>query len=143
MSWNILRGYFRDAVQTVHPNWSEWRDAYNYENIPAASIDSKFHLEIGPLASEGRNDQSFGDFAEVTLRIHKKTGKDNVDAFDSLLDTAYNIRKECASLNRLASSANIINVVMDNMVTEFIESNDNTLRFTLSFSVAMKFRDIY
>lgn len=135
MSFSQSRGYFRSIANSM--SLKEWRDGFNFDNIPANILDKSYHIESGSIVGVklNQNDQEMN--AQVNVRIFQKGFRDPASAIDSVMQLSETFIKEClVPSNRLTQSYGVKNVVFENMLIEQIAaSNDNAVISNLQFRV--------
>jgi hypothetical protein len=132
---NATRIYFRHRANSI--GLKEWKDGFNFDNIPANILDKSYHIESGPVVGIklNMNDQELN--AQVNVRVFQKGFRDPASAIDSCLQLSENFIKECVvPKNRLTGSNGIKNVVFENLSIEQIAAtNDNAVIANMQFRV--------
>ena len=128
---SLVRTYFRDRLEFL--GFEEWRDGFNFENIPSTLLDKSFHIESGDVAPTASNHQVHEFSSPIIIRVFLKGFLDPVEAIDSAFDSADDIMAEVLlPANRLG--VNIKDVVPTNIsVKPLSDQNDNSVLLELSF----------
>ena len=144
MSLSQIRSYFNTQVLATKPNFKEWLDAFNVENIPRTVIDRTYHIDIG-IDSSTQGDVSIEEDVTVIVSIFKQAFNTPVEARDSLLDVAHCLRLALikplnVEVYKVANSGDIDAVTSASIVpSEIEESNDNIVKVELTFNVRLFF----
>lgn len=135
MSLSQTRTYFRQRANSL--GLKEWKDGFNFDNIPSSILDKSYHIESGPMVGVklNMNDQEIN--AQVNVRLFQKGFRDPASAIDSIEQLSETFIKECVvPKNRLAGRDGLINVVFENLSIEQISaSNDNAVISNIQFRV--------
>lgn len=135
MSFSQSRSYFRQRANSL--SLKEWKDGFNFDNIPSTVLDKSYHIETGPIVGVKLNQNDQEANAQVNVRIFQKGFRDPASAIDSVMQLSETFIKEClVPSNRLTQSLGVKNVVFENMLIEQIAaSNDNAVIANLQFRV--------
>lgn len=140
MSLSQVRTYLKDRVAEVLPDWKEWSDGFNSENIPASLYGKTFQINYGDLSSESLNATAITDNFPVTLALFFKGARDPKSTIDSAMDRAHLIRRAAVNPSNAMTGINIKNVVCTGISAGPIHSsNDNAVMVTLSFNFYLMF----
>jgi hypothetical protein len=135
MSLRAAREYMRERGEAI--GLREWKDALNFQNIPANLVDRAFHIESGTAVGIKLNqsDQEL-NFAQ-TVRIFVKGFRNPSAGIDSAIALAEDYIKECVTApNRLTQTTGIKNVVFENANFDADSaSNDNLIVASLTFRI--------
>lgn len=135
MSFSLTRSYFRTRANAI--GMKEWKDGFNFDNIPSTILDKSYHIETGSIVGLKLNQNDQETNAQVNVRILQKGFRDPASAIDSVMELSETFIKEClVPKNRLTQSSGIKNVVFENMSIEQIAaSNDNAVISNIQFRV--------
>jgi hypothetical protein len=113
--------------------YEEWRDGFNFENIPSTLLDKSFHIESGDVVPTTSNHQLHEFSSPIVIRVYLKGFLDPVEAIDNAYDTADDILAEILlPSNRLGT--NVKDIVPTNIsVKPLNDQNDNSVLLELSF----------
>ena len=132
MSLSNVRPYFRTILDNL--NYSEWKDGFNFENIPQSILDRSYHL--GPPSITGiKNNQLDQELnASITIKIHIKGYLDPALAIDTAVQEGEEVIKESVlSTNRIGIP--IKNVIFESMEIEPLNQNDdNSVTISMDFT---------
>lgn len=134
MSFTDLRPYFQKRMKTVDPDFKEWADAFNIENIPSTILDKSWHIEFGPFSYIGTAHTCLHFSCPVRIQVFFKGYRDPQKGVDYGLKNAHAIVKEvCNPLYRLnqAKIKNVLPNLID--IRELAQGNDNCAVLELTF----------
>jgi len=135
MSITACRSYLRERAEVV--GLREWKDGFNFSNIPSNIIDRSFHIESGQVVGIKLNQHEQDlNFAQ-TIRIFVKGFRDPATGIDSAISIAEDYIKECVTAtNRVGQTNGIKNVVFENASFDADDaSNDNLIVASLTFRI--------
>lgn len=133
MSMTAVRSYHRSRAQAL--GLVEWKDGFNFSNIPANIINKSFHLEMGVATARKLNQTDQELEYPVTVRVFIKGYRDPASGIDSAIQYAEDlIKQEVTSVNRLTQTTGIKNVVFETLsIDPIAESNDNLVVASIVF----------
>lgn len=135
MSLTASRSYLRARAEAI--GLKEWKDGFNFSNIPSNLIDKSFHIETNQAVGIKLNhhEQDF-NFSQ-TIRIFTKGFRNPAQAIDSSIAIAEDYIKECVtSKNRVTQTSGIKNVVFENANFDAQDvNNDNLVVASLTFRI--------
>lgn len=132
MSFSLVRPYFRTNLRAL--GFTEWTDAFNFENIPSTRLEKAFHIENPSGSRRDVYDPTSQDIElDVTIRTFRKGFKDPAQAVDSAIaDLEAILTRVLASDRRLGTG--IKNVVYNNhTITPLADTNDNVAVLEINF----------
>jgi hypothetical protein len=135
MSLKASRGYLRERGEAL--GLREWKDVFNFENIPANIVDRAFHIEsnqaVGVKLNQADQELNFSH----TVRIFVKGFRNPASGIDLAISLADDFIKECVSApNRLTQTSGIKNVIFENASFDADSaSNDNLIVASLTFRI--------
>lgn len=135
MSLTAARSYLRARAEAI--NLREWKDGFNFSNIPANLINKSFHIETGPAIGIKLNQSDQEINFSQTVRIFTKGYRDPASGIDSAISVAEDYIKECVkATNRVTQTTGIKNVVFENVSFDANSaSNDNLIVASLTFRI--------
>lgn len=134
MSFAAVRPYIRARANAC--KLKEWKDGFNWQNIPRTIVDGSYHMEMGVASGLKQNQTDLEVWYPVTVRIFTKGLKVPAEGIDKseALATAF-VEEALRAKVRLTQPA-IKNVVFDTLNVEpFDESNDNLVVATVILRV--------
>lgn len=146
MSYSKIRPYFKQAIESVNPSFTEWKDALVFDdvqNVPGSILDRSYHIEIGTIGSTLDAGGFTTKGTTVIVTIFKKGFNSPQDALDELLDVADCIDAEVtrATNVEIYKAANNISFEKIDLLTitpsEIDTSNDNVVQCKLEFNVTI------
>jgi hypothetical protein len=122
-------------MSAVDPDFKEWEDGFNVENIPSTILDKSWHFVFNPSNYIGSAHTCLNFTAPVMLRVFLKGYRNPKEAIDTALLFADAIIKECTKpINRL-NQPKIKNVLPGIVsVQELGSTNDNSVILELQFN---------
>lgn len=130
------RSYFKDRITECFPDYDQWADFFNVDNIPSQNIDCRYHIELGSTSTE-KNDQAIFESMSVTIRFFKKSFSDSIlEDFDELYDCVHAFKLNAQDPSKHSGNSQIFNVEGDSITPQPLDaSNDNLLQLDISFTV--------
>jgi hypothetical protein len=137
MSFTAVRSYFRTRLDGLGEDLSEWRDGFNFENIPDTVLDRAYHIESGPYTGNQQNQSIIDASAAVTVRVFLKGYLDPAEAIDNGIDLGQTII--CDIVNPINANGSLVkNVDFSSMAIEpYDQSNDNDAILIIEFSIRL------
>lgn len=135
MSVTAARAYFRARGAAI--NLKEWKDGFNFENIPTSIINKSFHITQGVATGVKLNQNDQEMIFPVTVEIFTKGYKDVASAIDSSIELSEDLIIECLTpTTRLTQSTGIKNIIFESVSYEPLSnSNDNSVIAKVTFRV--------
>lgn len=131
MSLTLVRGYFTNQCKAV--GLTEWKDAFNNQNIPSTVIHKSFHIRSGEITGVkpvNNRDQELN--CPVTITFFLKGFQNVVDAEQAGLALAEKLTVGILK-NRLGTC--VKNVILNSIVPEaFNDTNDNLVVVTMGLT---------
>lgn len=136
MSFVDLRTYFESAMGQVDPDFREWEDAFNIENIPSSILDKSWHIQFGPFSYNAGGAHTCLSFScPVVLNVFFKGYRNPKEAIDTALVFADAIVRECTKPVLRLNQPRIKNVLPSlGSVRELATTNDNAAVLELQFT---------
>lgn len=132
MSLTAVRSYFRTRLDAL--SFKEWKDGFNYENIPSNILDKSYHIMSGSVSGLSNNQTAQEVEQSVTIRVFFKGYRDPATGIDNAVTDAETIIKSCVKAsNRLTGL--LKNVKFNSMgISEIAISNDNAIMIEIEFT---------
>lgn len=133
MSITAIKPYFRERLESL--DYREWRDGFNFENIPSNLLDKSFHVYIPLGNGVSLNQQARELTANVELRLFFKGYRDISEGIDRAIEGIEDVIVEVEkSENRLAQTFK--NVLLQGFfINPLNVSNDNSILVEMQFTV--------
>lgn len=133
MSWTYIRPYFRTHLDALELR--EWKDGFNFENIPSDIFDGAYHIEFGDFSGESQDQVDLMTLVRVTCRIFKKGYADPQAGIDEMIALLQEFI-ETATLpeNKLNETFKGL-LFVSALVRAYDETNDNKIVGEVSFDV--------
>lgn len=133
MSWQSIRPYFRERLDSL--DLTEWRDGFNFENIPADILDNAYHVEFGEFTGTSLNQNDLESLVRVTIRVFRQGYSDPLGGIDDSIALQEEIVRECLKpTNRLTQAFKNV-IFVTSQVRALDESNDNAMVTEVVFDV--------
>lgn len=127
-----VRSYFRTHMDAL--NFREWKDGFNFENVPSTLLDKSYHIETPGGSRRDLYDMQSQDVeVDVVVRVFRKGYRNPADAIDAIMVNFDSITERVlASSRRLG--ANIKNIAYTgHTVAPLADSNDNSAVLEINF----------
>lgn len=133
MSLAHVRPYF--IARGVELKWSQWKDAFNFQNIPATLMHNSFHIQMGSTQGVKQDQMDVVTTVPVTVRHFCKAFQNLQHGLDLSAAAADSyIQKALKASNRL-TGVGIKNVSLNNIQwVPYDQSNDNVIVTQMDFS---------
>lgn len=138
-NYSQVRTFFNQIIKDSGP-FREWKDAFNFENIPNNIIDRSYHLEIESIQSQAQNDATSDENMSVTLRVFFKGLREVQPQLDKAFDECFVIKTNLIRRPNFIGQANIKSVIFNSLAPSFPTSNDNLILMTFNFTVRLFYR---
>lgn len=132
MSMTAVIPYFRTHMNAL--GFREWRDSFNFDNIPKNIINKSYHIEISSVSGIVLNQHVQEAVASITVRLFLKGYKDTTTRRETGISYCEDILKRmCDPDNR--TTGTVKNVKFDSMTVLPIDpTNDNIMMFEVNFT---------
>lgn len=134
--FGAVRPFFR--TQMTGLGFKEWKDGFNFENIPSTLLDKSYHIENPSGDRVGSYDQRSQNFEQVVLiRVFFKGYRYPADAIDNAQAQLDNIVDQVLD-PRIRIGVKIKNVYLNSWQTlQLAKSNDNGAILEMEFRVLL------
>jgi hypothetical protein len=135
MSFSSVRPFFRTNLDEL--GFSEWKDGFNFENIPDQILNNSYHIEVGQI-SGGPSNQLVHEFSyPVLVRIFLKGYLDPASGIDAAMEVVDNVYHQV--LDPSVRLGTVIKDVIPDSVSVRPQdiSNDNNIVLELGFSAIL------
>lgn len=136
MSFATIRPYFQERMKAVDPDFREWEDAFNINNIPSSILDKSWHLDFSTFSyNTGGAHLCLSFDCPISLSVVFKGYRAPSEAVDMAMLFADSIIKECTKPTHRLTQPKIKNVLPSSVsVRELSDSNDNSAVLEIQFS---------
>lgn len=127
-----VRPYFRSVCTGL--GLREWRDGFNFENIPRTLLDRSFHIETNSGSRRGAYSQQSQEIEQdCSVRVFLKGFRNPADAIDRAMALYEEILESALSEDRLG--CDIKNVFLNTMqILPLDPTNDNSVILEVTFT---------
>ena len=135
MALTSVRDYYRDRMNSL--NYNEWKDGFNFDNIPQTRYERAYHIETGSIAGNPADNRAFKYDYPMTVRVFLKGFRDPASAIDNAVAQAEVIQADILKeSNRLGTE---IKTITPNSIdiSPRDESNDNDIILTMTFTTTV------
>ena len=129
-----IREYFRNVVNIVDSDLKELDQVFVDTTIGNTRLDNTYYLEIGEMSIEEIDSQLQGEIS-VVVKLYKHGYNDLVTNFDETYCKAINVHTTAQVFTRSKNGDYIRSVEASSIVPEPIDSDENSMSFTINFSV--------
>ena len=136
-----VRKYLSDTIKSYDKDFTEHKDAFNSDNISKARFDKNYFITYSTSLSE-QGQAWLTDTISVTVELAFKGYRCPQEALDNAMDTATEIKLECAKIEnitnfRITDDVPLQSCTPTSQVAEPLGSNDNSFKITLEFDVTI------
>ena len=135
MSMKACRSYVRARGEAI--GLKEWKDGFNFQNIPSNIVDKSFHIESNQAVGvkNNQNDQEI-NFSQ-TVRIFVKGFRNPAAGIDLAIGLTEDYITECVKVsNRVTQTTGIKNVVFENASFDAASGdNDNLIVASITLRI--------
>lgn len=136
-----IRSYFKASIFEVDPDLKQHKQYFTSENIADTRLEDTYFLQIGTLTSSFDDVDVSGSFV-VTLDMWKNGYKDVINKIDNAYCKAIEIQARLMDKSRI-DQLNFIKAVEGVSIEPLaVENNDNLAKFSLQFTVTVKYKAI-
>lgn len=134
MSLTAVRPYF--TAQLTALGFTEWKDGFQDDNIPATLLDRSFFQLITNVSGTQTNNDNIEVSTQVEVRCYFKGYNDPFAAYDEAILKSEEVIKSCVNISSQVGTA-LKGVYLSTMNLEPLEidNNDNVVRSVLVFEV--------
>jgi hypothetical protein len=136
-----IRTYFKDTIAEVDSDLRQHKEYFTSANISDTKLEDTYFLQIGNLSSDYEDSSVNGSFA-VLLEIYKNGNKDIIERVDDAYCKAIEIQAKLMNQNRVDQLSYMKSVVGLSIDPTPVENNDNLAKFSLQFTVMVKYNAI-
>lgn len=131
--FTAIRPYFRSNLVAL--GYTEWKDAFNTENIPSTKLEKIFHIETPDGSRRDVYDQNSQDIEMgVTVRVMRKGFREPALAVDTAIADLDAILTRCLASSR-RFGAEIKNITyQSHTIAALNETNDNAVLLEINFN---------
>lgn len=131
MSLSLIRAYFRQHMITL--GFKEWKDAFNFENIPSTILNNSFHIESFSTRGVKLNQNDQEILSSIAIRLFKKGYRDPAQGVDLVIVDQESILLEIlAHTNRIGGGIKTIKYI-GSQIEQLNTDNDNAIMLKLDF----------
>lgn len=129
-----VKAYARARLNAL--GYKEWRDGFNFENIPRTLLDKSYCVELGVAVGLKDTQDSLDIDAPFTVRIFMKPRRESKGLIDEAIERADEIIFDLmAAVNRVTGTGGLKNIRFDTMTIEPLkDSNDNGVIAKITFA---------
>lgn len=139
MAFSEIKDYFRARIDAVDGNFKEWKDGFNFDNIPSNIYNKAYHLSYGGITGDVLGAEHQGVFVEFIVRFFFKGYRDVATNLDNGMDLCESVIKEVQEADsRLGLSIKNVKFLSMSVDPSFA-SNDNLILVTQTYLVTKYF----
>lgn len=133
------RTYLKSRIATVASSYRQIDDPIGDDDLSRLDIENGFRIIFGNNAIS-YDGNTYEDEVAVAIELFKKAGLTQVvESFDSLYDTALNVRDAVTNPTTVKENANFNDILAQGFTIESIQTNDKTFKVTLNFNLKRSF----
>lgn len=141
-----IRKYINQRLATVDTKLSEWKDGFNFENVPSNQRDKRYHISYYTVATTDSSN-TYQDDIETTVRFLFNGARDIQTKVDQAIELVENARlaicdvKQVQIFNEATNNDQYIQRIQPvGFEVEDIDTNDNKFVITLNLNVIMTYK---
>jgi len=127
--------YFRQRLNQF--GLVEWPDVFNFENVPSTELNERYHLDIGTVTLDSRNQLCMSMATTVTVRVWVKAFNELIEKRETALALAKSIMLDLSDFRNCTTHSdelkNVVSSAFD--LVPISDDNDNVFRLEMQFSV--------
>lgn len=139
MSFKPVRTFLQDRLLEVDSDFEVHDDAFSLDNVGNNDFDKRFHIFYGNVNTTLDNQHTTNDLVNATVTLFFRGYRNATEALDNSMDIANLYRINCLGISYLRGQDFIKRVVCNSIVAEPLDTNDNSIRITLQFSINIIF----
>ena len=139
MSFKPVRNFLSNRLLEIDSSFEVFSDAFSDVNIGSNDFDKRFHIFYGNVATTVSNQLTTQDVVTATVSLFFNGYRDATEALDDSMDIANEFRLQCLKPVFLKNESHIKRVTCDNISASPVDTNDNSIKITLTFSISMIF----
>ena len=134
MRLSKVRAYISERILNQDPSFKEWKDGFNFENIPRNIFDKSYHMEYQVPSIERGNTYNTHTVL-VTLKMFYKGYRDPQASLDTAMDLSNLIGISIQDIAAMAAfratdNFSIQEIRLNSQIAEPLEDNDNAMIIT-------------
>lgn len=129
-----IRDYFNARIKEVDSDLKFDGFIFGNEQTSAGQLDNTYKLVIGDSTSTRLN-TSYERIFNISVWIYRKSGNERIDPYDKTYCKAIAIGSNCEDQNKVTQSGFIKGILENGVNPVPIDSDDNSTRFEVSFTV--------
>lgn len=133
MSIKGVTDYFTTRLKEIEAAFNPHEDAFNIDNIGATKFDRAYHILPLELTCSPPSGATVTDFLTVEIYLFFQGYRDPLSKLVSAFDTANNFRINCVRPRFANVDTSFGSVVCKGIKPEAVQSNDNAIRFKMTF----------
>ncbi len=139
MSFKPVRSFFQDRLLEVDSSFTPHDDAFDTNNVGANNFDRRFHVFYGDVTTSVSNQNTTTDTVNATVTLFMSGERNATEALDESMDIANKFRLQCLKIDKLRNQTFIKRVVCNSIRAEALNTDDNSMKIILNFSVNVIF----
>lgn len=139
MSFKPVRSFLEARLLEVDSDFEVHDDAFSLENIGNNDFNKRYHIFYGNVATSVDNQHTTNDIVNATVTLFFRGYRNATESLDESMDLANTYRLNCLKIAPLRAQDFIKRVVCSSIQAEPIDTNDNSIKVTLQFSINVIF----
>lgn len=139
MSFKPVRSFLEARLLEVDSDFEVHDDAFSLENIGNNDFNKRYHIFYGNVATSVDNQHTTNDIVNATVTLFFRGYRNATESLDESMDLANTYRLNCLKIAPLRAQDFIKRVVCSSIQAEPLDSNDNSIKITLQFSINVIF----
>lgn len=139
MSFKPVRTFLESRLIEVDSDFEVHDDAFSFENIGNNDFNKRYHIFYGNVATSVDNQHTTNDVVNATVSLFFRGYRNATESLDESMDIANSYRLNCLKIAPLRDQQFIKRVVCSSIQAEPLDTNDNSIKITLQFSINVIF----
>lgn len=125
-------------ARLVALGYREWREGFNFRNIPRTEMTRTFHIELGDVQGAGADHRTITMQVPITVRLFEPGDRASLAVRDACVTKADTTIAAFVLTTNRVTFPGVKTVVLDKMAVEQLdETNDNGAIIKLDFAATV------
>lgn len=139
MSFKPVRTFLESRLLEVDSDFEVHEDAFSFDNIGNNDFNKRYHIFYGNVTTSVDNQHTTNDVVNATVSLFFRGYRNATESLDESMDLANEYRLNCLKIAPLRDQQFIKRVVCNSIQAEPLDTNDNSIKITLQFSINVIF----
>ena len=139
MSFKPVRSFLEARLLEIDRDFEVHDDAFSLENIGNNDFNKRYHIFYANVATSVDNQHTTNDVVNATVSLFFRGYRNATESLDESMDLANTFRLNCLKIAPIRAQDFIKRVVCNSIQAEPLDTNDNSIKVTLQFSISVIF----